>query len=183
LTVIHPEDRELVSASLERQLRGDQTNDEFRIVRLSDGALRWVWVQAFPVKNDAGHVYRVAGIAEDITERKETEKLLTAKERHWRLVTDALPSLIYYVNRDHRYVSHNRAYETWFGPDFQHVTGLHLQDVLGRAAYETLRPQLDAAFNGGHVSFESSVPYQQVASAIFLSNTSQIGTNAGTLEV
>ncbi len=45
---------------------------EYRIVR-PDGAERSLRSRAFPIYNDAGEVYRLAGIAEDITERKTLE--------------------------------------------------------------------------------------------------------------
>ncbi len=75
---IHPEDRERVtSAALTRQVTGEY-DEEYRVVR-PDGSLRWVHDRAFPVKNEAGAVYRIVGIAEDITERKREELLLQAQ--------------------------------------------------------------------------------------------------------
>ena len=75
---IHAEDRERVTqAMFAKQILGDY-NEEYRVVR-PDGSLRWVHDRAFPVKNKHGGVYRVVGIAEDITERKRTEQLLRAQ--------------------------------------------------------------------------------------------------------
>jgi len=75
---IHPEDRERVTrAALTRQVTGEY-DEEYRVVR-PDGSLRWVHDRAFPVKNEAGAVYRLVGIAEDITERKREEHLLEAQ--------------------------------------------------------------------------------------------------------
>ena len=48
---------------------------EYRIVR-PDGSVRWVFARAFPVRNEQGQIYRIAGIAEDITERKKAEEAL-----------------------------------------------------------------------------------------------------------
>jgi len=42
---------------------------ERRVVR-PDGSERWIQVRGFPVKNQSGVVYRIAGVVEDITERK-----------------------------------------------------------------------------------------------------------------
>jgi len=70
---IHPEDRErMLEVALSRQKSGDY-DEEYRIVR-PDGTLRWIRDRAFPVRNEAGEVYRIAGIAEDITERKRLER-------------------------------------------------------------------------------------------------------------
>ena len=69
---MHPADRErVVPTAREKQLAG--TYDEtFRIVR-PDGGQRWIRARAFPVHNADGVVYRVAGVAEDITESKLAE--------------------------------------------------------------------------------------------------------------
>ena len=81
LEAVAPKDRERVSRSLERQLAGERTEESYRIVR-PDGTMRWIWDRAFPLRNESGKVYRVTGIAEDITERKEAEEALFAeKER------------------------------------------------------------------------------------------------------
>ena len=48
---------------------------EYRIIR-PDGGVRWIRDRAFPVRNNQGEVYRIAGIADDITERKRTREVL-----------------------------------------------------------------------------------------------------------
>ena len=75
LETIYPEDRQRVRAMLRRQCGGEFTNTEYRIMR-PDGAVRWIWDRSFPVRNEQGEVYRVVGIAEDVTERKESEESL-----------------------------------------------------------------------------------------------------------
>ena len=71
LDAIHPDDRDRIEAALTTQ----QTvgyDEMYRVVR-PDGAVRWVRDRAVPVENDAGEVYRIVGIASDITEHKERE--------------------------------------------------------------------------------------------------------------
>jgi PAS domain S-box-containing protein len=69
MDAVHVEDRNRVlEASLTKQATGEY-DEEYRVVR-PDGAIRWVRDRAFPICNPAGEVYRIAGIAEDITERK-----------------------------------------------------------------------------------------------------------------
>ncbi len=68
MEAIHPEDRERVVGILEGQ-RTQGFEVEYRIVR-PDGSVRWIRDRGFPVKDQSGKVYRVAGVAEDITERR-----------------------------------------------------------------------------------------------------------------
>ncbi len=74
---IYGEDRERVlTAALTKQAQGIY-NEQYRIVR-SDGEIRWIQDRAFPVRDEAGEVYRIAGIADDITERKLAEEQIKA---------------------------------------------------------------------------------------------------------
>lgn len=75
LEAVHPEDRERVlQATLTKQTSGGY-DEEYRIVR-PDGSIRWIRDRAFPIRDKDGKVYRIAGIAEDITERKQVEVAL-----------------------------------------------------------------------------------------------------------
>ena len=82
LPSIHPEDRERVGASFSKQIRGEY-DEEYRVVR-PDGSVRWVRDRGFPIRNESGEVYRIAGIAEDITERKRLEKGVTEPKQSSR---------------------------------------------------------------------------------------------------
>jgi PAS domain S-box-containing protein len=70
LEAIHEEDRPRILAALPRQAQGGY-HEEYRIVR-PDGAVRWIRDRAFPVRDARGHVYRITGIATDVTERRYT---------------------------------------------------------------------------------------------------------------
>jgi PAS domain S-box-containing protein len=73
LEAIHPEDRgRVLEASQTKQLIGDY-DEEYRIVR-PDGSVRWIWDRAFPITGEDARVVRIAGVAEDITERKRAEE-------------------------------------------------------------------------------------------------------------
>ncbi len=75
LEAIHPDDRERVwQAACTKQTAGTY-DEEYRIVR-PDGAVRWIRDRAFPIRDEQGGVIRIAGIAGDITARKEAEQAL-----------------------------------------------------------------------------------------------------------
>jgi PAS domain S-box-containing protein len=69
---IHPEDQSRVQAAFE-QATVDGFQEEYRIVR-PDGCVRIIRDQAFPIRDKTGQVYRIAGIAEDITEYKQAHQ-------------------------------------------------------------------------------------------------------------
>ena len=62
-------------------MQTQQTNgtydEEYRILH-PDGQLRWIKDRAFPVQDAGGQIYRVVGIAEDITERRNITQALSA---------------------------------------------------------------------------------------------------------
>ncbi len=74
LDAIHPEDRERIRTSsvAAEQLKGDY-QVEYRIVR-PDGGVRWIRERAFPVRDSAGKIYRIAGVAQDITRQRTLEE-------------------------------------------------------------------------------------------------------------
>jgi PAS domain S-box-containing protein len=70
---LHPDDRQRVQGSYAATLSGERLEIEYRILR-PDGTLRWIRDIGFPITDGAGRVYRVAGLARDVTRRKQTEE-------------------------------------------------------------------------------------------------------------
>jgi PAS domain S-box-containing protein len=87
---ILPEERKRVYATFSR-LAADEpsVNAEFRIVR-PDGTMRWILSRGFQVRDDAGKVIRITGIASDITERKLAEDRLREQAKLLDLAQDAI---------------------------------------------------------------------------------------------
>jgi PAS domain S-box-containing protein len=78
---IHPVDRAAVIAAFPKQKDGSY-DIEYRIVR-SDGAIRWIRDKAFPIRDGAGEITRIVGVAQDITANKDSEE-------RFRQVTDTI---------------------------------------------------------------------------------------------
>jgi len=89
---IHPEDRErMVQAFLTGSPSGD-FDVEYRLLR-KDGSVRWIHDRAFPIRDELGQVYRIAGISEDVTSSKETELSLRRSEEENRRARDEIEAL------------------------------------------------------------------------------------------
>ena len=75
----HPDDRQLVTARLERARReGGSDSFEFRVL-LPDGSYRWIQSHGFLHLDPSGHPLRSIGILRDVTDRKITEQALEAR--------------------------------------------------------------------------------------------------------
>ncbi|MGH9614776.1 MAG: PAS domain-containing protein, partial [Bryobacteraceae bacterium] len=111
---IHPDDRKRVlEAALTKQVSG-QYDEVYRIVR-PDGAIRWIQDRGFPVKDEAGKVYRVVGIAEDITRRREVEEALRVAEARYRGIFENATEGIFRTTPDGHILVANPALARMFG--------------------------------------------------------------------
>jgi len=129
ISAVHPEDRERVQqAALTQQSRGDY-DEVYRIVR-PDGSIRWVQDRAFPIRDESGKVYRIVGIADDVTARRLAEQSLRESEaRKGAIMQAALDGIITF---DHtgRIIEVNFAAEKMFGYPASALLGCDLADTL-----------------------------------------------------
>ncbi|HEU4406292.1 MAG TPA: PAS domain-containing protein [Polyangiaceae bacterium] len=91
--------------------------------------------------------------------REATEQALARREAELRVITDAVPALVAYVDAGERYRLCNRAYLEWFGRPPEALLGRTVREVLGDAAYAAIRPHLREVLAGRPVAFETEVPY------------------------
>lgn len=82
---IVPEDRDRVIAWLETRFAG-VTEIEYRIVR-PDESICWIRDRSFPIHNESGQVYRLCGLAEDITAYKQAEDSLRQQTEQAHLLS------------------------------------------------------------------------------------------------
>lgn len=73
---IHVDDQLRAMQAMAPRGRLVSCDTEYRIIR-PDGTVRWVRDRTFPIRDRNGAIYRFAGIAEDITERKNTLDQMT----------------------------------------------------------------------------------------------------------
>ena len=126
LETIYPEDRERVIAGSEKQLRGEY-DEEYRIVR-ADGSLRWIRTRAFPIQNELGEIYRIVGIAEDITEHKQAQEALEKEQQQLRQIITSAPVAMAMFDTEMRYLAHSNQWLTDYS--------LAGQSIIGKSYYE-----------------------------------------------
>lgn len=70
---IHPEDLDRITVAYQQKAEKGEYDVEYRLV--VNGELRWVRDRAFPIKNENGEIYRMAGLTQDITELKKLHEV------------------------------------------------------------------------------------------------------------
>ena len=78
---IHPDDLNYACSQLEEG-RNRGFDYEFRIIR-PGGEIRWIHARGFPIMDDTGIPYRIAGVASDITARKHASDELHESNRRF----------------------------------------------------------------------------------------------------
>ena len=111
------------------------------------------------IAEDGRFLYWI-GTALDIEDRKQAQEKLRASETQLRLVTDAIPALVSYIDDKEIYRFVNRQYSDWFGKSPNDLIGKKMRDVVGARAYAVIRPYLSEALSGTEVSFDSWINYK-----------------------
>ncbi|MDT7689552.1 MAG: hypothetical protein QOE46_2311 [Acidobacteriota bacterium] len=80
-------------------------------------------------------------------------------EERLRLILDAVPAPVSYLDAGQRYRFNNKAYDLWLGRPRAELYGRHLREVFGEEQYEAMRPFVERALAGEEVVFESELIY------------------------
>ncbi|HZE91726.1 MAG TPA: diguanylate cyclase, partial [Rhizobacter sp.] len=144
---------ELIRPHLESALAGQQVRWERQTVR--DGQTFHYLADYIPDVAADGSVTGCYALTIDITERRNAELAVARVERRLRGITDNLPVLISYLDKDERYLFLNATFKTWLGIDPASVIGRRLAEVVEPAEYEARRELLHRALAGERVEFDN----------------------------
>jgi PAS domain S-box-containing protein len=139
------------AAGLRRAVAGNATVD-FRAHWPEPDA--WFDARACPSADGLAVYFR------DVTAEVATEQALRESWDHIRLITDSVPALISYVDRDRRYRFGNAAYQEWFGMAPEQIVGRSIEEVLGPVTFEQRRPHVERALGGERVRFDGPTPHR-----------------------
>ena len=92
---IHPEDREATEKKFRDAVAGEVTDYtvQYRIIRPSDGEIRWISVRSTIERDSNGNAIRLVGAHTDVTEQVLAEQALRHSEERYRMLADQLADL------------------------------------------------------------------------------------------
>jgi PAS domain S-box-containing protein len=130
-----------------------------------DGSLAWGRLSASLLTHHTPPMVLV--LVQDLTEKKKVqEELQRLQEEEHRalktleMVTEQMAGAVTQASRDFRYLWANKGYAEWLQLPLDHIVGRPVADVLGKEAFETLRPYFERVLTGQKVHYEQQVNYQ-----------------------
>ena len=96
LGIYSPEQIEILKDNYKEALAGKKIEPQDLKIKRKDGTFAWINLQN-SLKNINGEIL-IEGIAQDITERKKTEKQLRESEEKYRNLADSLPEVIFEID-------------------------------------------------------------------------------------
>ncbi len=145
LGIVHPEQRDEMDAYLRDHVLKERNSfdREYRIVRISGGAVRWVHGLGNLEFDTEGEPARMFGVIQDITERKLIEEALRESESFRRTIFDSEPECVKVVGRDFTLLDMNPAGLRMIGASSR-------EQVIGQSVLALVAPEWRSAFTEMH---------------------------------
>ena len=105
-----------------------------------------------------GTIKGVYVVGHDITDLKQAQDTLAARESQLRAIMDGVPAPVAYIDRDERCHYVNRTFLQYFGLTPEQVATLRLRDVVGHGIYQSAQAMLARALEGESTAFDRLVP-------------------------
>ncbi|MFL5813725.1 MAG: PAS domain-containing protein [Bdellovibrionia bacterium] len=158
--VIHPEDREAVLKKWEQGFKtGELIVHEYRL-RNHSNQYRWFLGRVVPIRDSEGEIRYWLGTTADIHDLHEATEQVQSREQQLRLITDAVPALIGYIDPELCFRFVNARYESWFERPLQSMLNRPIREVLGDKHFESVKARLDKAMQGEAQNWQMLAHYE-----------------------
>ncbi|MBT4488411.1 MAG: PAS domain S-box protein [Rhodospirillaceae bacterium] len=145
-----PELRSDVAGRLEENLSDSYESESFR----KDGSRIPIEIKAAPIIYQ-GQKMRVSRLR-DLTETRLAAATIRDSDERYKNITDNLPVLIAYIDRDRRYRSVNKLFETWYQLPVSEIVGQRMEDIMLPDSYAKMEPSINRVLAGEAVMQEDA---------------------------
>jgi PAS domain S-box-containing protein len=149
----------------EKRKQGDYLPSEYEVsIIRKDGEVRHLQVFRKEILWNGEEQFQV--IYQDITERKQAEDALRKSEsrlvdltEQQKMVLDALPQLVSFIDADLIYRFVNRSYEKFFERKYEDIVGRSLLEIIGHAVWEIVEHHVRRALAGEVMVYDEKFNY------------------------
>jgi PAS domain S-box-containing protein len=129
---LHPDDRERAVQSFRDAIAGTEQrfSSEYRIIRPSDGQVRWIAVEARIERDPDGRPLRLVGAHIDITDRVFSREMLRESEERFRLIANSAPVPMWVSTLVGTRAFANQAYLDFLGVGYEDALVFDWRKVL-----------------------------------------------------
>lgn len=177
-------DKESARSALAQAQAGSMGNFQGVFITVR-GTPIWCDVTVTPIVNAQDSVERLLVVSRDITEKKFAHDASKQLGEQLQLITDTVPALISYIDKEGYYRFNNLAHEDWFARPLAEITDRRVSEVLGETVWATIQPHVEAALTGQTVSSQSKLPYkydgERWVNATFTPDVNSEGAIRGTV--
>ncbi len=142
---------------VDRALKGEAVTYERPAID-ADNRPRWLRGRIVPDRKFDGTIKGVYVIAHDISDLKQVQNALAAREGQLRAIMDGVPAPVAYIDKEERCHYVNRTFLQYFGLTSEQVSRMRLRDIVGHGIYQSAQAMLTRALHGESTAFDRLVP-------------------------
>lgn len=92
----------------------------------------------------------------------ERQQRLQEALQELQIVTESMSASIVHCSRDFKYLWVSKSYADWLGLPADEMAGRPISEILGRGAFEQLRPRIEQVLAGQRVQFEEVIEVKRL---------------------
>ncbi len=108
-------------------------------------------------KQDISFLQSIANILGEAIDRMHADADLKESEYRLRLITDAMPVFISYIDVERRFRFVNKQYELAFGLERSKIVSQPVWEIMGKENYKSIKPYMDSVLEGNSVKYENRI--------------------------
>lgn len=136
--IIHPDDVVRVSEAVAKHRRNKSILDvEYRIIK-KNNQIVWIHDKAKPLLDEKGNIRQIHGMMEDITERRRMQEMIVQEQKEIKLIIDTSPVLIFYKDKEGRFIRVNNAFAKMLRMDEADFLGKTVFDLYSKEIAQSM---------------------------------------------